>query len=316
MPKIITQEAYKTRCGEFGFTPISPYVSINSKIEVMCNKHGEKFITTLDQIKRCRCPKCYEENHKRRIDKQRLTNEKVDSRLKNRNVKRIGNVSGRQTKIEWECLVCSNRWLQSPCNVIHVNNPTGCPKCNFACPDTKESFKDKLNKKGRVDVVIIGNYKSSQTKTTFKCNKCDFEWESRPANILNLGRGCPCCHLKSEKLVGSILKQCGLDVEHNFYVKTDNKKFLIDWFVKDKNIAVEYHGLQHYEPRQFGGISIERARYLFRCQQLRDLYLADYCKNNKILLVEIDGRKYSYKNEEELKTFIINNVVENINANL
>lgn len=59
---------------------------------------------------------------------------------------------------------------------------------------TRQEFVDNLIKKGRTDVVLIGDYKNSATKTLFKCTKygCGYEWKTRPNNILN-GSGCPLC---------------------------------------------------------------------------------------------------------------------------
>lgn len=309
MSIVITQEMCRERCLKYGFTPISPYVSIKSKIEVMCNKHNVNFITTLDQIKRCKCPRCYEENRTKWQEENKLKNEDVDKRLGNRRIKRIGNVCGRHTKIEWECLDCGNRWFQTPGNVVHETNPTGCRKCDKACPDTKESFVEKLHQKGRNDIIFIGEYKSSQVKSLFKCEKCGFEWMAKPANVLNLGRGCPCCKFKSEKAVGDILNGLGISAEHNYYVKYNNKKFLIDWFIPDMKIAIEYHGEQHYRPISFAKYTKENKYKIFEEQQRRDAMLRDYCQINSIKLIEVDSRIYSHKDIVSMERYIINNVM-------
>lgn len=306
MSKIITQEEYRKRCGEYGFTPISPYVSAKSKIEVMCNKHSEEFITTLTQIKRCRCPKCYEENNNTRLNKIRLTNKDVDIRLKDRDILRIGDVCGRHEKIEWQCKACNHKWLQTPGNIIHEKNPTGCPKCKGGIKDAAEDFILKIQ--DRKDLVLTGKYINSQTKTSFKCVKCDFQWEAKPANILNLGRGCPCCKLKSEKAVGDILFKNNIFAKHNYYIKTAERSYLIDWFVEETGIAIEYNGEQHYRPVKFGGASDLHAHESFQKQKIRDSSLREYCKNNNIFLIEIDGRKYNHKNQNSMEDYIINSI--------
>ncbi len=306
MSIVITQEVYKQRCSEYGFTPISPYVSIHSKIEVMCNKHEVKFITTLDQIKRCKCPKCYEENNNRRINNIKLTNDVIDSRLIGRDMKRIGDVCGRHTKIEWECLKCGNIWMQTPGNVIHKSNPTGCPKCNGGVSDNKDIFLQKI--KDREDLCMIGDYNSSQSKTLFKCIKCDTEWLAKPANILNLGRGCPCCKFKSEKLVGDILIKYGYNAQHSVHINSGSKKYIIDWLITDKNVFIEYNGEQHYKPVKFGGMSNKVAMEKFEEQKIRDESLRTYCKNKSIHLLEIDGRIYNHRNKEKMEKYIINSI--------
>jgi rubrerythrin len=307
VPFVITPEIYRERCAKYGFTPVSPYVSVFERIQVTCNKHKVTFSTTLDKIKSCKCPQCIRES----IDSRMLKNEDIDKRLGDRPITRIGDVNGRHTKIEWGCKTCDNHWFQTPGNVVHENNPTGCPKCDKFAQDDLSSFKAKLNKTGRKDLKIIGEYFGSTKYSIFQCNKCEFIWRARPANILNLGRGCPTCKLKSERMVGDILKELSLQATHNYYIKTPQRNFLVDWIVETKNIIIEYNGLQHYSPRNFGGMSDDRALSLFKIQQERDISLREYCKEKNVKLIEIDGRLYNYRNPTKLKEYIINTLQEN-----
>lgn len=65
------------------------------------------------------CPRCN--------NKLKLTNEKIDLMLKERNIRRIGNVGiNNKDRIKFECLKCSYIWNAMPNNVVRG---TGCPKC-------------------------------------------------------------------------------------------------------------------------------------------------------------------------------------------
>lgn len=42
------------------------------------------------------------------------------------------------------------------------------------------------------NIEVLGHYKNNKTKIKFRCKKCDYEWETRPDNLLH-GTGCPQC---------------------------------------------------------------------------------------------------------------------------
>lgn len=60
---------------------------------------------------------------------------------------------------------------------------------------TKQDFISKLAAAKRNDIVLLGDYINSATKTLFKCTKktCGHEWHARPNNILTKHQGCPVC---------------------------------------------------------------------------------------------------------------------------
>ena len=60
---------------------------------------------------------------------RKLDNETVDAKLEGRGIKRIGEYVNNNTKIEWECEVCGNRW-ETTTNCV-LNAGTGCPKCSL-----------------------------------------------------------------------------------------------------------------------------------------------------------------------------------------
>lgn len=59
------------------------------------------------------------------------------------------------------------------------------------------------------------------------------------------------------------------------------------------NLIIEYNGGQHYKPVCFGGCSLDDAKINFEYQQIRDQQMREYCVENNINLLEIDGRKYA-----------------------
>jgi hypothetical protein len=78
--------------------------------------------------------------------------------------------------------------------------------------------------------------------------------------------------------------------------------FMIDY--KNTKLFIEYNGRQHYEPVNFGGISMERATENFRKQQIHDQIKTDYCKENDYPLLWISHKDNV---EDSVRKFIVDN---------
>ncbi len=91
------------------------------------------------------------------------------------------------------------------------------------------------------------------------------------------------------------------------------KKLTTDFYIPSQNLIIEYNGEQHYRPVRFGQIRFgqkhnctqKQADENFIKQQARDELLKNYCKENNINLLEIDGRKYYL---QSLKNYITTNL--------
>jgi hypothetical protein len=111
------------------------------------------------------------------------------------------------------------------------------------------------------------------------------------------GAGCPFC-VKIKKINQNIVKKFLIDnninfeEEYNVQLPINITCSRIDFYIPFLNLFVEYNGRQHYELVHFNS-SNEKAIENFKKQQLRDKQLREYCKNNNINLLEIDGRVYT-----------------------
>lgn len=59
---------------------------------------------------------------------------------------------------------------------------------------------------------------------------------------------------------------------------------------KGKEIIFEYNGPHHYQSFSYTSLTENKKLTLLKNQIERDKWLRKYCKNNKITLIEIDGR--------------------------
>lgn len=247
----------------------------------------------------------------------KYTNESVDVILLEKNIKRLDNIINSKTKISFQCLnkECNNIWETTPTILISAN--CGCPKCSrknnvSSLKLNNQIIDDRLN--GR-NIQRLDDFINIKVKIRFLClnKECNHIWLATPSNIINYYRGCPQCKTgKNEKLVKRILEENNIELEHNFNIKNINilatNSFKIDFYIKNKKVAIEYNGAQHYEPVCFGGIDIERAKVNFIKQQARDQYIERFCLDNNIKLIWIDGRKLINK---KLENYIINDLIPN-----
>jgi hypothetical protein len=197
-------------------------------------------------------------------------------------------------------------WETTPNTILDKH---GCPKCKGEeC--TERQLKDAAQFLEDVKKVHGDFYDYSKTVYTGSKNKiivtCPThgDFEIMAADHL-AGAGCAKCYAsRGERRVRLCLESLGIDfVEQKRYdsplAPGARKVFYIDFFIPEKNLAVEYHGDQHYEPvKMFGG-----AKQLKK-QQQRDAALREFCKQQGIRLLEIpytDFDRIEEILEQELK---------------
>lgn len=242
------------------------------------------------------------------LKNEKLTNEIVDVRLINRNIKRVGNYINSRTKINFKCLIinCDFEWMTTPHHIL--NGKRGCPKCGGTVKLTIEIITNRLKER---NIKVIGLYKNCDIKTDFQCLVCSNIWAATPNNILNGEKGCPKCSSgKNEKLIWKILKNNGINFVYHEDIRKiingENRRIYVDFYFPDLNSIIEYNGEQHYNLVCFGSMDKTQSEKRFLMQQERDQYLQQFCNENGIQLIWIDGRKYT---NSKLKTHLIEIVI-------
>lgn len=229
---------------------------------------------------------------------EKLSNEVIDFRLKDREIIRIGDYKGNKKNIDWQCLKCDNVWPASPKSI--TVSKSGCPRCSKREILTNDIVDKRLIDKNRT-IKRISDITGGNSHNKWQCLKCNYIWPASPDNVLNNNSGGPKCnkHL-GEKAISKILdrNQINYIMGYRIYINGkifDEKPKLVDFYLPDYNLFIEYNGQQHYEPVTFGGISKLRAQERFEKQVIRDQEIRNYAKINKIFLYEMDYRNYSKK---------------------
>jgi hypothetical protein len=117
------------------------------------------------------------------------------------------------------------------------------------------------------------------------------------------GHGCPICRNSiGEKRVKEYLIKHKINFvqQHTFDGCKNIRDLPFDFYLPDYNTCIEYDGIQHFEPVDFGGKGEEYAIQQFKDLQIRDGIKNNYCQNNHIFLCRI---KYTQNVKTTLDMF-------------
>lgn len=187
--------------------------------------------------------------------------------------------------VQCECTICGHIYPVLPLNLLKGRK---CPQCTLqkASERLRDSHDEFLGKLSEVnaDIKVVGEYVNQDTQIECVCSKCGNTWFPVPYHLLN-GAGCPCCkQSRGEKAIQIYL-------EKNFIQYESQKRFSdcrykatlpFDFYLPQKNMCIEFDGIQHYEPLEiFGGMEA------FEETRKRDQIKSNYCLQKGITLLRI-----------------------------
>jgi hypothetical protein len=299
--KIFVEKARKVHGDKYNYSQ-SVYTGNKNKIKIICKEHGEFFQSPLDHYgqKKCGCRKC---SGIFPMDSESFIKISNNLHKGKYDYSKVVFVH-RMSPVE---IICPEHgsFFQIPKNHIGHNKGHGCPKCRdektknrFSM--THEEFIERANKAHNNIYSYPEQYVNIETPIKIIC-PTHGEFYQRPNNHLK-GHGCFYCkRYKCETITGEIIEELfGIKPTHNHIIRLSNRKRLyIDYFfnVKGVDYAVEYNGLQHYQPVQFFG-GLKGYKEAVR----RDKIKEEWCKNNNTRLITIDGRLYN--DYESIKQYI------------
>jgi len=239
----------------------------------------------------------------------KLSPETILTELEARQITILEEIENYRTRKKFKCSK-GHEWLCTAYDIIERQHT--CPDCGKAEFLNNHIIDEKVVKLNRIRkesdgmrkreaIKRVGDYVTHDFKIEWKCLCCDWEWTSTPQDILYRGVGCPLCHVKSETVVLLALK------DYLPHAKIQRQLFLCnyDWEGKERKAncdfyfeiyghkyIVEYNGKQHYDLVFFGSsVTQEQAEKKLAKQQYRDNVVRQYCEENNIDLIVIDGRK-------------------------
>lgn len=162
----------------------------------------------------------------------------------------------------------------------------GCSLCSRNLKKTTETFSNEIHKLTDGKYKVLGEYISANSKVLIKHIECDTNFQVKPNNFLN-GTRCPVCSKttsKGELLISEFLDNQGINYtrEYKFSDCKNTNPLPFDFFLGETNTAIEFDGIQHFEPVEvFGG---EKG---LRKTQENDKIKDKYCTENNITLIRI-----------------------------
>jgi hypothetical protein len=281
-------------CYKYNYS-LFEYINSRSKSIIICPIHGKFSQAPNNHLNGNGCPKCAEIN--RRVSKSSTTEIFIEK------AKIIHGNRYDYTKTIYVhtdknvLIICKEHgeFWQIPYN--HLSG-RGCYLCGVRkrsskLRDTKEGFIEKSNQTHN-NFYDYSNfeYKNAITKSIIICPKHGEFKQS--ANSHLSGHGCPNCKYKNQQIVNDFLQSKCIKFNNFLRLTIKNKLVICDFYIPSLNLIIEYNGEQHYHPVRFDkkATTNKSAEENLKKQQERDSLLRNYCTNNKIYLLEIDGRKY------------------------
>ena len=241
-------------------------ITSNKKVWFKCNECMHRWKTKIhvvvDSIRNGNngCPKC--------SGKYSRTKEEFIAELSkaNPNLYLIDGYRGTGKIATVGCKICHSVFPKKPINLLHdaPSRPKeGCPVCvgsMIGCaPEYLNSIWSNLDTRKiwekYVDEEFMQSYMpNSEKKVKIPCPDCGEIKNTTVANITRLGNlGCKCGDTNSypNKFVFHILRQLKLHPQCE-WVPPWNQNIRYDDYLKDWNLIIENHGLQHYEYVGFG----------------------------------------------------------------
>ena len=211
--------------------------------------------------------------------------------------------------------LCGNEFKCLPTNFIHPVSGrtigTRCPKCSDKSRRKNKTTKPEVFRK-RFDEISKGEYEllSDYTKIhepiMVRHNVCESEY-SIIANRFLCGDRCNCMSSsKAEDKIRNWLNENSFSfiAEKRFEECKDKHTLPFDFYLPDLNTCIEFDGIQHYKPIDFGCKNQEKIEEKFKSIQKHDKIKNEYCKNNEIRLIRIPYTEFDSLErilEKELK---------------
>lgn len=211
----------------------------------------------------------------------------------------------------WKCTKCNHTFKRAPFVMFSQGN-LSCPWCETHPFEYSDAIiKEKAYELWGTEYTYLNtdNLKNSNgSKRVIVChNKCGFKYSVSLWNFLH-GQGCPKCRSShGEKKVRDYLLNHHFQFQEQYTIQVENTYLKLDFFLEEngKKYAIEYNGIQHYQPIEYFDGEIG-----FQKQVFRDSLKEKYCQQNNIELIIIPYNDETTINSEELAQRLSGQVIE------
>ena len=264
------------------------YINYNTKITVICKKHGDFNIRTDHFLHGCGCQKCSFDSRSKNQTKnlntfieeaRKIHGNKYDySKVKYKNAK---------TKI---CIICPEHgeFWQIPDSHLKGSK---CPKCNTVKNNryTIEEFIERAKQvHGDKYDYSKSVYINRITKICIVCPEHGEFWQT-PDKHINRKHGCPFCnesHLEEEIRLLLNNNDIKYETQKRFNWLRDKYPMPVDFYLPDYNIVIECQGEQHFKENLFF------THYDFEKRLNMDISKKELCEKNGIKILYFSNKYF------------------------
>jgi hypothetical protein len=286
------------------------YIDCKHKNKIICPIHGIFEQNANNHLQGQNCPNCKKDKISKAL---KCTQEEFLKKCykihKDKYNYSLSEYKGANIKIK---IICKNHnYIFEQIPYCHINKKRGCPKCGnertigYTKSNSNEFIKKAKRIHGDKYNYSLVEYVNNHTLVLIICKKHPLNpFKQLPQKHLT-GKGCPVCSSsKGENQIRLFLKNNNFYFEEqkNFEQCRLKNKLKFDFFIPDKNILIEFHGIQHYEEIAF---FYNRPKYNFKYQQQRDYLKREFTKKNNIKFLEI-----SYKQQNKIEQILQENLMK------
>ncbi len=188
---------------------------------------------------------------------------------------------------------------------------SGCPCCSgykivlsncmaTRFPEMAKEWHPTLN--GKLTIYDVGG---GLKQHYWQCLKFKHHVWKSSISVRSKGHGCPFCNAsKGEKMIAKYLHENDISFCSEYRFKNSSiPRRRFDFYIQDKNIAIEFHGRQHYMPSCFGS-ETKNVDQMFVRNIASDYEKQIWCQSNGITLIEVPY--WEFQNISEILDISLN----------
>lgn len=192
------QQEFCERAGD-EYTLLSKYIDYITKVEVIHNKCGYKYMVTPSHfLTGTRCPSCFGKNRK---TTEQYKKEVYD--IFGNEYEILSEYVNAKTKVTVKHNLCNYVYEVAPFSILKGH---GCQRCFGSMKYTNDEFIEKVFELVGNEYSVLSSYNGWDGKVRFKHNSCGHEYEAGAGKFL-FGRRCPSCAGNIQKTNEQFIKQ-------------------------------------------------------------------------------------------------------------